>query len=79
MAREAMIERQKDLNNFAVTCDGPGCTEDIEIETEDFEEAVKEIHEAGWESFKDEDGDWQNRCPACVEGSNRKRGLEEDR
>ena len=44
-------------------CDG--CGEELEPETEDFYEALKELREQGWQARKNANGQWEHYCETC--------------
>jgi hypothetical protein len=44
-------------------CDACGDTH--ESGTTDFHDAYADAKDAGWVSFKNDEGDWEHRCEAC--------------
>jgi hypothetical protein len=55
---------EKFANTFTPTCDI--CGEELPEEF-DFYDAVDAKKRAGWKSQKDENGEWEDVCPACQE------------
>jgi hypothetical protein len=60
-----MIERNRDFDNFEVSCDT--CSNATIVDTDDWDEMIKHIKGEGWRVSKDDDGDWCHDCPACAE------------
>lgn len=50
---------------MGVACDF--CSTEIELQTRDFHFAVETIKNRGWKISRSAEGEWQHRCPACVE------------
>mgnify|MGYP007053799354 CR=1 FL=1 len=59
-----MIQKRKGTNLFDVSCDScsTGC---IEVEAENFKEAVQEIKRKGWTIEKQVNGEWEHYCNDC--------------
>ena len=55
-------ERNGQLHTFS--CDSCGENE-IEISSHDFNEAWEEAKSEGWRCFKNDDDEWEHRCPEC--------------
>jgi len=57
---------------YEVFCDF--CDHVEEIDTDgDFQELLDQMKENGWENFKDEDGEWEHKCPICVENDKKEK------
>ena len=63
-----MIE-ESDIG-YAVSCDF--CSTETEIQTRDFGWVIKVIKQRGWRISKGPGGEWQHKCPVCVEGEVRR-------
>lgn len=61
-----MIERNREMECYDVTCDGKKCQEYLQVETDSFSACRAEMKEQGWRIIKDGD-EWIHLCPACVE------------
>ena len=61
------MEWDRDLDCCTVRCDHAKCNEFRESDEQSFASAWEEFKQAGWRRFKDADGEWADRCPACVE------------
>lgn len=48
---------------FVAQCDA--CSETLETDEDEFYSAVAVVKRAGWEISKDDNGDWQHKCPSC--------------
>ena len=59
-----MITKNKHTGLWEITCDRCS-TEFIEIETDNFMEAVEGLKREGWNVFKNEDDKWTHTCPEC--------------
>lgn len=60
-----MIERAN--GGFDVHCDG--CSNAEFIDVEEWGELMTEMEAMGWKSIN-VDGDWEHRCPVCIEKEN---------
>lgn len=59
-----MIEQNWPHPGFVVHCDS--CSNDEEIDTEDFNLLIARIKRKGWTIYRGETGRvWMHRCPAC--------------
>lgn len=50
---------------YAVSCDF--CSEEIELQLRDFDHVIVAIKRRGWRISNDDKGQWQHKCPVCVE------------
>lgn len=57
-----MITREN--NELTFTCDACEAVSEA-YDPNDFAEAWTELKDEGWRAFKDENGEWQHRCPEC--------------
>lgn len=55
-------DREGQLITF--TCDQ--CGETFDISGGDFRDAWDSAKEDGWRCFKNDDDEWEHRCPECV-------------
>jgi len=60
-----MIERVRD--EFLASCDS--CSNTLDIQTSNFNEAVSELKDNGWR-IKKIDGVFNHTCPVCLENEN---------
>lgn len=58
---------QRDEGTWWVACDVEGCSEAHDLEAQGHQEAVQELREAGWRTYKDDADEWCNMCPSCRE------------
>lgn len=57
--------------NFKMVCDFPNCTEEVDLETEDFREAISSKHDhEGWKHYSGRTG-FSDYCPDHDHMSNR--------
>jgi hypothetical protein len=63
----AKVIEETDIG-YAASCDF--CSNEIEIQTRDFQFVVKVIKQRGWKISKGPEGEWVHKCPACLEGNN---------
>jgi len=50
--------------NGTFQCDT--CSDYIETEEEDFDEALRAARAAGWRVYKGPDKEWAHACPSCT-------------
>lgn len=55
-----MHEQDGDTHTFF--CDACGDSEDLDGE---FGDVWSELKDAGWRAFKNDDDEWEHRCPVC--------------
>jgi len=55
-----------DGEDLEFSCDYPGCDSTGYYSAENFSESWDEAKEAGWRAFKNDQGDWEHRCPDHV-------------
>lgn len=53
--------------DYGMTASCDFCSTEIELQTRDFLHAVKSIKNRGWKVFQNEKGEWQHKCPCCLE------------
>lgn len=58
---------------FKVRCDEPGCDEEVDLETEDFNEAIRVKHDMceGWGTFHAGNRRYEDYCPLHLPYENR--------
>ena len=56
---------QPNRSSFVVNCDF--CSNYLEVDSTDFNDAIKEVKWKGWKTFVKDD-EWINKCPVCGEG-----------
>ena len=62
-----MIETNRDLNLFEVSCDRCS-SENAEIDCDyGWHTMIQELKDGGWRISQDGNGEWQHIGPACVE------------
>ena len=57
-----MIERDPDEGGFYIACDF--CSNDINIQQDDFMRAIEALKMRGWRIIKD-GKNWLHKCPEC--------------
>jgi hypothetical protein len=61
-----MIDKDKALGSFTISCDEIGCGESETYYTDrDWAEFISDAKLDGWIIYK-KGGDWCHRCPACA-------------
>lgn len=50
--------------NVIFSCDI--CGEEYEVYDRDFRAAWEDAKDDGWRCFKNDDDEWEHRCPECV-------------
>lgn len=58
------MSSDRDGQLITFTCDN--CEADFEISGYDFREAWESANDDGWRCFKNDDDEWEHRCPDCV-------------
>lgn len=58
------IERFGDM--YEVHCDD--CSETLDTEEDDFQDAIRELKRAGWKITKKRN-EWHHQCPSCAGGT----------
>jgi hypothetical protein len=58
-----MIEYNRDFAEYEISCDF--CSEDIEIEADDWNDMLSQIDDEGWE-YRIVGNEWKHKCPTCV-------------
>lgn len=53
---------EMDGGGHTFACDKCG---DSETEEGDFSDVWGDLKDVGWRAFRNDDGDWEHRCPVC--------------
>lgn len=58
------MSMQRQYQKITFLCDGEGCNEEFDGESDQFRETVAEMKRNGWRVVKEGD-DWCHYCPTC--------------
>lgn len=71
-----MVEYDKIFHQMDMFCDEDTCNESSTFYGE-WHECIRESKEEGWRSFKNDNDEWQNKCPFCMEKGKHKNPFTE--